>query len=122
MWVDAGGNTVGSVSAVVASQANKTITIALPAAQFGTPTSGWVFSVALAGQDGYSADQARAFTATPGGYSFGVCASGDTVPICSADPNTVPKVMDVIAPSGTDQAAELDPEHGPVAVEGVTVP
>ena len=122
VWVDADGKQVGSVSAVVASRSNRTITIALPAAQFGTPAAGWVFSVALAGQDGYSADQARAFTSTPGGYSFGVCAPGDTAPICSTDPNTVPKAMDVIAPSGVDQSTELNPLDGPVALEGVTVP
>ena len=29
-------------------------------AQFGTPASGWTFTVALTGQDGFSADQARA--------------------------------------------------------------
>ncbi|GAB3488870.1 glucodextranase DOMON-like domain-containing protein [Flexivirga lutea] len=122
VWVDADGRAAGSVSAVVASQANRTITIAVPADQFGTPGSGWSFSVALAGQDGYSSDHARAFTATPGAYSFGVCASGDTASICSVDPGTVPKVMDVIAPSGVDQAAELNPLNGPVAVEGVPVP
>ena len=64
VWVNAGGGSVGTASAL-AVQADKTITIALPEAQFGTPGSGWGFSVVLTGQDGFSPDQARGFTATP---------------------------------------------------------
>jgi glucoamylase len=120
-WVDASGKQVGQVSAVVTSQAAKTVTIALPAAQFGTPASGWSFNVVVTGQDGYSADNARAFTATPTGYSFGVCATGGTAPICSVDPNSVPKAVDVIAPSGVSQSDELDPTKGNVALHGVAV-
>jgi hypothetical protein len=81
VWVNAAGNPVGTASAL-AVQADKTITVALPEAQFGTPTSGWGFSVVLAGQDGFSPDQARAFTAAPGAFSFGVCATGGSAPIC----------------------------------------
>jgi glucoamylase len=103
-------------------QADKTITIALPEAQFGTPGSGWGFSVVLTGQDGFSSDQARGFTPTPGAFSFGVCASGGTAPVCSADPNTVPKAVDVLTPAGVSQATELDPTVGPVAIQPVTVP
>ena len=99
-----------------------TITVALPEAEFGTPASGWTFTIALTGQDGYSSDQARAFTATAGGYSFGVCPAGDEAAICSVDPNTVPKVMDTITPAGVSQATELDPTLGPVVLQGVTVP
>ena len=73
VWVNAGGGSVGTASAL-AVQADKTITIALPEAQFGTPGSGWGFSVVLTGQDGFSTDQARSFTPTPGAFSFGVCA------------------------------------------------
>ena len=120
-WVNAAGTSVGTASAL-AVQADKTITIALPEAQFGTPTSGWGFSVVLAGQDGFSPDQARAFTATPGAYSFGVCATGGTAPICSVDPSTVPKAMDVITPAGVSQATELNPVLGPVVIQPVTVP
>jgi glucoamylase len=120
-WVNAAGNSVGTASAL-AVQADKTITVALPEAQFGTPASGWGFSVVLAGQDGFSPDQARAFTATPGAYSFGVCAPGGTAPICSVDPTTVPKAMDVITPAGVSQATELNPTLGPVAITPVTVP
>jgi glucoamylase len=31
----------------------------------------------------------------------------------------VPKVIDVVAPAGVSQAAELDPTRGAVAIEGV---
>ncbi|MBE7163030.1 MAG: glucan 1,4-alpha-glucosidase, partial [Williamsia herbipolensis] len=121
-WVDASGNTVGTVSSVVESQAAKTVTIELPQAQFGDPSSGWSFAVALTGQDGYGHDGARDFTANPGGYTFGVCASGDTSPICSVDPSTVPRVLDTIVPDGVTQDAELDPTSGTPTLHGVTVP
>src|SRR5689334_23647474 len=121
VWVNAGGGSVGTAFAL-AVQADKTITIALPEAQFGTPASGWGFSVVLTGQDGFSPDRARGFTPTPGDFSFGVCASGGTAPVCSADPNTVPKAVDVLTPAGVSQATELDPTRGPVAIQPVTVP
>ena len=121
VWVDAAGHSVGTAS-VLAVQADKTITIRLPEAQFGTPGSGWSFTVVLTGQDGFSPDQARAFTATAEGFTFGVCAPGGTAPICSADPGTMPKAMDVITPAGVDQATELDPTKGPVVIQPVTVP
>jgi glucoamylase len=120
-WVNAAGTSVGTASAL-AVQADKTITIALPEAQFGTPASGWGFSVVLAGQDGFSPDQARAFTATPGADTFGVCAAGGTAPVCSVDPSTVPKAMDVITPAGVSQATELNPTLGPVVIQPVPVP
>jgi glucoamylase len=121
VWVNAAGNSVGTASAL-AVQADKTITVALPEAQFGTPASGWGFSVVLTGQDGFSPDQARAFTATPGADTFGVCAAGNTAPICSVDPTTVPKAMDVLTPAGVSQATELNPTLGPVVIQPVTVP
>ena len=120
-WVNAAGNSVGTASAL-AVQTDRTITVALPEAQFGTPASGWGFTVVLTGQDGFSADLARAFTATPGAFTFGVCAPGGTAPICSVDPATVPKAMDVITPPGVSQATELDPTLGPVVIQPVTVP
>jgi glucoamylase len=121
VWVNAGGGTQG-IASVLAEQSDRTITVALPEAQFGTPTSGWGFTVVLTGQDGFSPDQARAFTATPGAFTFGVCAPGGTAPICSVDPNTVPKAMDVITPAGVSQATELDPTLGPVIIQPVIVP
>jgi glucoamylase len=120
-WVDASGNSVGT-AAMFTDDTNRTVTIALPEAQFGTPGSGWGFSVVLTGQDGFSPDQARAFTATPGADTFGVCAVGGTSPICAVGPTTVPKAMDVITPAGVSQATELDPTRGPVVIQPVTVP
>ena len=121
VWVDAPGNTVGSPS-VLPSQSDRTITIALPEAQFGTPGPGWGFSVVLTGQDGFSSDQARGFAATPQPFQFGVCAPGGTASICQVDPGTVPKAVDVITPQGVSQATELDPTRGPVVIQPVTVP
>ena len=76
----------------------------------------------LHGQDGFSPDQARGFTPTPQDFQFGVCAAGGTSPICSVDPNTVPKAMDVLTPAGVSQADELDPTTPPVEIAGVPVP
>jgi len=121
VWVNAAGASVGTAS-VLPVQSDRTITVALPEAQFGTPGSGWGFSVVLTGQDGFSPDLARAFTATPGQYTFGVCAAGNKAPICSVDPTTVPKAMDVITPAGVSQATELNPVPGPVVIQPVTVP
>ena len=121
IWQDASGNSLGTAF-VAASQTSKTITIGLPEAAFGTPTSGWSFAVVLTGQDGFGTDQARNFTPTPGAFTFGVCATGNTSPICSVDPGTVPKAVDVITPAGVSQATELNPTLGPVVIEGVAVP
>ncbi len=121
VWVNAGGGTVGT-PLVVANGADRTITVALPESQFGTPSHRWGFTVVLTGQDGFSPDQARAFTATPGPFTFGVCAPGGTEPVCSFNPADVPKAMDVITPPGVSQATELDPDLGPVVIAPVTVP
>jgi hypothetical protein len=43
-------------------------------------------------------------------------------PICAVDPGTVPKALDVIVPTGVDQATELDPTAPPVVIAGVVVP
>jgi glucoamylase len=121
VWADASGNAVGT-PLVLASQSDATITIALPEAQFGTPGPGWGFAVVLTGQDGFSPDQARGFAATPQPFLFGVCAPGGTAPVCSVDPSTVPKAMDVITPAGVSQATELNPTLGPVVIQPVIVP
>jgi len=122
VWVNSSGGQVGTPTAVVASTVAKTITIALPEAEFGTPTTGWTFTVAITGQNGYSADQAISFTPTPGAYTLGVCPVGGGEPICSLDPTTVPEVMDTITPPGVAQDTELNPVPGPVVLQGVTVP
>jgi glucoamylase len=52
-----------------------------------------------------------------------VCAVGGTAPICSVNPSTVPKAMDVITPpGGVSQATELNPVLGPVVIQPVVVP
>ena len=122
VWVSPSGSQVGTPTAVVASTVAKTITIALPQAEFGTPTSGWTFTVAITGQNGYSADQAIPFTSTAGAYTLGVCPVGGSESICSLNPSTVPEVMDTITPPGVPQDTELDPTLGPVTLQGVTVP
>ena len=121
VWVGASGNSVGNAF-MLTDDASHTVTIALPEAQFGTPGPGWAFSIVLTGQDGFAPGFARAFTQPAGPYSFGVCPVGGTSPICSVDPNTVPKAMDVITPAGVDQATELNPLLGPVVIQPVTVP
>jgi len=119
VWVDAAGNSLGSPP-TLAEQADRTITVALPESA-GTPTSGWGFSVVLTGQDGFSSDQARGFAPTAQAFLFGVCAPGGTAPICSADPGSVPKAMDIITPPGGSQSTELNPAQGAV-IQPVTVP
>ncbi len=123
-FVDAGGTTVGTVT-IKANQISRYITFTVDkSALGGTPGSGWSFAVTLTGQDGtHGSDQTRAFTATPGGYTFGVCATASTDPHCTADPNSVPKVMDTIPPAGVAQSDELDyTKHNPVVVQALTVP
>ncbi len=120
-WVNAANASLGSAQ-LIADLARGTATIVLPRAAFGTVGSGWVFTLALTGQDGTNPDQTPAFHASPGDFTFGVCAPGGTSPICAVDPNTVPKVMDTIPPPGVDQATELNPLNGPVQLQGVTVP
>jgi glucoamylase len=121
VWVDPSGTSLGAGQLVV-DQVTNTATLILPSAAFGTVGSGWAFTVTLTGQDGFQSDQARTFTATPMAFNFGVCAPGGTNPICSVDPNTVPKVMDTIPPPGTSQDTELDPTLGPVVISGVSAP
>ena len=121
VWENASGASVGTAS-VLPVQSDKTITIAVPEAQFGTPASGWGFTVVLTGQNGFSSDQARGFAPTPQGFLFGVCAPGGTSPICSVDPGTVAKAVDVITPPGVDQGTELDPTHQPVVIQPVVAP
>ena len=68
-------------------------------------------------------DQARSFASTPQPFQFGVCATASSDPHCTADPNSVPKAMDVITPAGVSQSDELDYTlHSPVVLQGVTIP
>ena len=52
---------------------------------------GWAFTVVLAGQDGFSGDQARGFQPTPQDFQFGVCATPSADPHCTFSPGAVPK-------------------------------
>jgi glucoamylase len=124
VWVGPSGGSVGAAQFVVDSTGN-TATLVMPIARFGTVGSGWVFTVALTGQNGFNSYQARDFTQPAQAFTFGVCPANDTTDaICKLDPNTVPKVMDTITPPGVSQATELDPTKNPggVQLQGVTVP
>ncbi len=122
-FVDASGATVGSVT-IGANAISRYITFSVDkSALGGTPASGWTFTLALTGQDGFSPDRARAFAPTPQPFAFGVCAAASGDAHCTADPATVPKVMDTITPAGVDQSNELDyTVHHPVVLSGVTIP
>lgn len=112
----------GSVT-VQASAISRYITIVVPKQTLGgTPGPGWTFTLALWGQDGFGSNGARALTATPGDYTFGLCAPGGTSPICATDPAADPRVMDTVTPAGVNQATELDPTRGPVALRGLLIP
>ena len=123
-FVDTTGTSAGTVT-VAANSVSRYITFSVDkTALGGTPTSGWGFGVAITGQDGtHGFDQTRAFTSTPGQYSFGVCVAASATPFCTADPNAVPKVLDTITPSGVNQSTELDyPASSPVTLQALVIP
>ncbi len=125
-FVDAAGNTLGSVT-VRATAVTGWITFTVAkSALGGTPGAGWVFTVVLTGQDGFSPDQARGFAPTAEPYQFGECTAAAVNagnPICAVDPGAVPKAVDVLTPPGVDQSDELDPtRHSPVTLIGVSIP
>jgi glucoamylase len=122
-FIDPSANTVGTVNNIKGNAVSRYITFTVDkSALGGTPTSGWAFTVTLTGQDGFSPDQARSFAPTPQPYQFGVCATASTDPHCTVDPNTVPKVLDTITPSGVTQSTELDYTLGPVVLHAVSMP
>ncbi len=121
-FIDAHGTTLGTIT-ISANAISRYITFSVPISELGgTPGSGWGFTVVLTGQDGFSPDQARSFAPTPQAYQFGVCATSSTDPHCTVDPNTVPKAMDVLTPSGVAQSVELDYTLGPVTLQDVVIP
>jgi glucan 1,4-alpha-glucosidase len=122
-YIDAHNNTLGTV-AISANAISRFITFSVPTSSLGgQPGSGWGFTVTLTGQDGFSPDQARGFAPTPQPFQFGVCAAPSSDPHCTVDPNTVPKVMDTITPSGVSQFNELDYTlHHPVTLHDVVIP
>ncbi len=122
-YVDAHGDSLGSIS-ISANAISRFITFSVPTVSLGgQPGAGWGFTVALTGEDGFSPDQARAFTSTPGAFTFGVCATASSDPHCTVDPATVPKVLDLLTPPGILQSNELDYTlHNPVTLQGVFIP
>ncbi len=121
-YVNASGATLGTVS-ITGNSISRFITVRVSKTSLGQPGPGWAFTVVLAGQDGFSSDQARSFTATPGDFTFGVCATASSDAHCTADPATVAKLMDVITPAGVNQSDEVDYTlHSPVVLSGVAIP
>jgi glucoamylase len=120
---DPSGASLGAVTVSANSISRYTTFSVDKTALGGTPSSGWGFTVTLTGQDGtHGVDQTRAFTSTPGGYSFGVCLTNDGSTLCNADPNTVPKVMDLLTSPGVSQSDELDYTKHPAVLQDVTIP
>ena len=115
------GTTLGTVS-IRANSLSRFITFSVPKAALGQPGPGWKFTVVETGQDGFSPDQARGFAATPQDVAFGVCATGSLDPQCTFSPGAVPKVIDVLTPTGVLQSDELDYTlHSPVTITGVPI-
>jgi glucoamylase len=118
VWVNASGASLGAAQ-MIEDQPAGTVTMVMPTSAFGTVGSGWIFTVALTGQNGFSSDQARGFTQPAGPDTFGVCPSGDTAAICSLSPSSMPEAIDTITPTGVTQDTELNPALGPVVLQGV---
>jgi carbohydrate-binding DOMON domain-containing protein len=102
---------------ITGNDISRYITFSVTKASLGTPGPGWGFAVVLAGQDGFSSDQARGFQPTPQEFQFGVCATASSDPHCTVNPGTVPKAMDTFTPQ-----AELDYTLHPVVLTAVTIP
>ena len=118
---NASGATLGTVN-IRANSLSRFITFSVSKAALGQPGPGWKFTVVETGQDGFSGDQARSFAATPQDFAFGVCATASADPHCTANPSTVPKVIDVLTPAGVLQSDELDYTlHSPVTITGVPI-
>jgi hypothetical protein len=121
-YVDAAGATLGTVS-ISANPISRFITFRVPKSSLGQPAPGWGFTVVLTGQDGFNPDRARSFAPTPQPFAFGVCATASADPHCAAAPASVPKLMDVITPTGVSQSDEVDYTlHSPVVLQGVFIP
>jgi glucoamylase len=126
-WQTALGSSPGPITSVSGNAASGQITITVPTADLGTVGSGWTVTVALAGQDGFGTDDARAFTATPGDFTFGVCSAAEAAQspepaVCQVPPSSEPEVLDTVPPPGVSLSSELDVTAGPAVLQGVTVP
>ena len=112
IWVDASGTALASCSRW-STTASGTITLIVPQSVFGTAGSGWVFTLALTGQNGFNSYQARDFTATPRRLHVRSVRPRRYEPDLLGQPEHGPDVMDTITPPSS-QATELDPTLGPV--------
>jgi glucoamylase len=136
-WQTALGVSAGAIDSVFGNDSDGQITITVPTASLGTFGSGWSVAVALYGQDGFGIDDARAFTATPQAFTFGVCSAAEAgespePEVCQVSPSIEPEVMDTIPPAGVSLSQELNVLNypgnttttlaTPVVLHGVTVP
>jgi glucoamylase len=136
-WQTALGSSPGTITGVSGNPASGQITITVPTAALGTIGSGWTVTVALAGQDGFGTDDARAFTATPGAFTFGVCSAAEAAQspepqVCQVSPSIEPEVLDTVPPAGVTLSGELNllnyPGNTtttlttPPQLQGITVP
>ena len=123
-YQDASGTTLGTVS-ISGNSISRFITV--PGAEGHARPAGQRLGLHRgphrAGRLQHDNDQARGFQSTPQDFQFGVCATASQDPHCTANPATVPKLMDVITPDGVDQSDEVDYTiHTPVVLSGVAIP
>ena len=119
IWVDASGTSMGNPQFVV-DDTSGTATLILPESDFGMPGPGWVFTVALTGQ-GAGQPPVRDFARQRRRTSaFGVCATGETGPICSVPAGTVPTVMDTIPPARCLPGNRARPDAPAGLLQGVS--
>ena len=136
-WQTALGSSPGTITSVSGNATSGQITITVPTADLGTIGSGWTITVALTGQDGFGTDDARAFTATPGAFTFGVCSAAEAAQspepqVCQVSPSIEPEVLDTVPPAGVTLGSELNllnyPGNTtttlttPPQLQGITVP
>jgi glucoamylase len=136
-WQTALGSSPGTITGVSGNPASGQITITVPTAALGTIGPGWTVTVALTGQDGFGTDDARAFTATPGAFTFGVCSAAEAAQspepqVCQVSPSIEPEVLDTVPPAGVTLSGELNllnyPGNTtttlttPPQLQGITVP
>ena len=122
-FIDGTGATVGSVS-IRASSVTRYITFTVTkSALGGTPAQRVDLLASSSPVRTASAPTRPAGSSRPRRTTSSASAApGGTSPICSVNPGTVPKAVDVLTPAGVSQADELDPTKPPVEIQGVTIP